>query len=140
STVDLVAGSSATLSPDDPVLPAASLSLLQLHSSSLSLSGQVRREPVDEFSSNFQVNLPLTDGFSAGIELELARGEDPVLKLAVALSPDGTLFDELDFAALSTEGAWTVDSVDAPGADALLAAVGSVEPTLSLERSSWSQK
>ena len=140
STVDLVAGSSATLSPDDPVLPAASLSLLQLHSSSLSLSGQVRREPADEFSSSFQVDLPLTDGFSAGIELELARGEDPVLNLAVALSPDGTLFDELDFAALSTEGAWTVDSVDAPGADALLAAVGSVEPTLSLERSSWSQK
>lgn len=140
STVDLVAGSSATLSPEDPVLPAASLSLLKLTSSSLSLSGQVRREPADDFSSNFQVDLPLTDGFSAGMELELGRGEDPVLTLSVALTPDGTLFDDLDFAALSTEGVWTLDSVDAPGADALLAAVGSVEPTLNLERSSWSTK
>ncbi len=138
--VDLVVGASATLSPDDPVLPAASLSMLKLQSRSLSLSGEVRREPADDFSTRFEVDLPMTDGFRAGMELELARGEDPVVTLAVTLAPDGTLFDDLDFEALSVDGAWSLNSLDAPGADVLLAAVGSVEPTLLLERRSWSEQ
>ncbi len=137
--VDLVAGSSTTLLPADPILPAASLSMLRLNSLSFRISGQVRREPADDFSSSFEVDLPMTSGFSTGLELELARGEDPVLNLTVALAPDGTLFDDLDFATISTDGLWKLDSLDAPGADTLLAALGSVEPTLNLERRSWSQ-
>ena len=138
--VDLLIGSSTTLIPTDPMLPAASLSLLRLNSEGLSLAGRVRREPADDFSSVFQIDLPLTSGFTAGLELELTRGEDPVVELGVHLAPDGTLFDELDFEALSSQGSWTLDNVEGPGADELLAAVGAVEPTLVIERSSWSPK
>ncbi len=135
-TLDMLGTAAATLAPDEPVLADVSLTKLRLESVGVHMSGTVRREPDDGFSATFDLDLALSGDLDAGLELPLGRGELPVIALSVALAPDGTLWDELDFAALAVDGA-----VPADAESALALTLGprllAVEPSVTLTRTDW---
>lgn len=133
---DLVAGSTFAFDTSGyALLPAADVSKLEVGVSGLRMTGTVRHHPDDGWSAPLSVDLPVSGAFGAGFDLPLDRDHDPVLTLAVALLPDGTLFDGIDLAALEGDGGIVLDSLDAPGAAELAAAVLAAEPVATVERS-----
>ncbi|MFN7143193.1 MAG: hypothetical protein ACK4YP_05410 [Myxococcota bacterium] len=115
------------------LLPAANLSSLQLGVTHLVLEGAVRRQPDDGWTAPLGLDLAVDAALSAPLVLPLDRDHDPVLALDVAVAPDGSLFDGIDFAALVEETAAEPDH-DHLG-EALTAALLAVEPVVTVERS-----
>ena len=135
STLDMLAGEKATLTPDDPTLSDVSISKLRLASVSVAMSGVVTRED-DGFEAAFDLSLPLSADLDAGLELPLGRGEEPVISLSVSLAPDGTLWDELDFAALAVDGTIPADA-ESDLALTLGPRLLAIEPLPTLTRADW---
>lgn len=135
-TLDMLSAAQASLAPDEPVLADVSLTKLRLESVGVHMSGTVRREPDDGFSATFDLDLALGGDLDAGLELPLGRGELPVIALSVALAPDGTLWDGLDFAALAVDGSIPTDA-ESDFTIALGPRLLAVEPAVTLTRTNW---
>lgn len=131
---DLRAGATFTLLPDDPApLPRGEATRLALTATRVHLEGEAGDDA--GLAAPLSVDLDLPAGFDAGIELPFDRGYDPVVTLDVSLAVDGTLFDDLDLAALAAaDGAVTLDDPADPAADAFLTRLGATEPVVTLTR------
>lgn len=142
-SLDMLAGTKAVLIPARYVLGDVSLTKIRLESVSVAMSGVVTREATDTegaFEATFDLSLALSGDLDAGLELPLGRGELPVIALSVSLAPDGTLWDELDFAALAADGGIDGEIPAGPESDlalALAARLSAVEPLPALTRSDW---
>lgn len=134
---DLVAGAEYALFPEDPgPLARSEATRLEVGATAVHLSGGATREDVD---LALTVDLPLPAPFAASVELPFDRGYDPVVTLDVGLMVDGTLFDDLDFAALATDGTMAfADPADA-GADSFLTRLGETMPEVTLTRTPWTE-
>lgn len=129
---DLVAGADYALVPEDPgPLARGEATRLEVGATAVHLAG---RATLDDLDLALMVDLPLPAPFAAGVELPFDRGHDPVVTLDVALVVDGTLFDELDFAALASHGAVTLADPADPGADPFLTRLGGTTPTVTITR------
>ncbi len=136
AAADLVGGAAYTLDVTGfDLLPAADITKLELGVSRIVLEGAVRHHPDDGWSAPLTVDLAASGALGAGLELPLARGEDPAIVLAISVEPDGTLFDGLDLAALEGAEGIVLDDLDDPGAVELAGAVLAVEPGVVVERS-----
>lgn len=134
--VDLLGGASLELVPTDPTLPAADVSKLTLGVGTLHIEALVS-DGIDG-GWPLTVDLALDGDLAVGFDLALDRDHDPVVQLALALQPGGTLLDDLDFAALAVEGAVHIADDADPGAETLAAACLAVEPTFTVDRQPWS--
>lgn len=135
ATADLVGG--ATFDLDTSAwhqLPAGDVSKLEIGASAVRIEGIVRRHPDDGWSAPLTVDLPLAGALGTGFDLPLARGEDPTISLGVAVEPDGTLFDALEFSALEGDEGVVLDSLDDEAGAALAATVLAVAPVVTVER------
>lgn len=132
ATVDLLAGAHLDLEPESPILPKADVSKLTLGVGALHLEGVV--EDGDRGVWPLRIDLPLDAELGAGFDLVLDRASDPVLDLTVALEPGGTLFDDLDFAALAADDAVVLDDPDAAASLTLATALLAVEPVPAVTR------
>ena len=86
-------------------LPLAHMSQLEVDVSRVLLEGTVSGGPEDgglDQPIELVVDLDPMAPFAAGIEFVVDRDTEPSLELAVQLSIDGTLFDGIDFATVST--------------------------------------
>lgn len=136
TTVDLLAGAHLDLEPESPILPKADVSKLTLGVGAFHLEGTA----ADDVSTwPLTVDLPLSAALGAGFDLGLDRASDPVIDLAVALEPGGTLFDDLDFATLAADGAVILDEPDAAAALTLSTALLAVEPVSTVTRNPLSE-
>lgn len=119
-TYDLAAGERADLAVEpSPLLPRAHLSLLELELESVELAGSVTAGDLGEQVVPLTVALPLDTTASAGIDLVVDRSLAPRIAVRLEHVLDGTLFDDLDFAALVDGGAVVLDTPDDPGAAVL---------------------
>jgi len=131
--VDLLDGAALVLVPDDPLLPAAEVSKLTLGAARFQMTGAV--DDGADGSWPLTVDLPLDVTLGVGLDLPLDRGHEPTVTLDLALTPSGTLLDELDLAALVAEDAIRLDDVDAAVAAPLVARLQGLEPLPTLTRS-----
>lgn len=137
STVDLLGGAHLELTPDSAILPEADISKLTLGVGTFHLEGSV--EDGDGGVWPLTVELPLGGQLGAGLDLPLARDLDPVVHLSLTLEPGGTLFDDLDFAALAADSAVILDDPDTDAALTLSSAWLAVEPVPTFNREPWSE-
>lgn len=139
--LDLLAGGAVALEPveDGSLLPAADVSKATLDVTRIRLAGTVSGGPdasgIGEIGAPLAVDLAVSGQVGAGLDLPIARDEDPIIELSVRLVVDGTVFDGIDFAPLAASGEVRMDSLDDEAAAALAAAVLASGLEIDLERS-----
>lgn len=116
---DFLAGEMWPADADEPELPMAELSLLQLPAPRVLLHGVVDGDDLDA-PIELSVDLEMPTPFAAGIDFAIDRDlEEPDIAVSVELVIDGTLFDDIDFATVSGGSVITLDD-PADGAGAAL--------------------
>lgn len=139
--LDLLAGRVLDLAPveDGALLPAAEVSKATLDVTRIRLAGSVSGGPegsgIGEIGVPLAVDLAVSGQVGAGLEMPIARDEDPIIDLSVRLVVDGAVFDGIDFAPLSASGEVRLDSIDEEAAAALAAALLASGLEFELERS-----
>ena len=137
-TLDLLAGEDRALTEMSPSadLPMVDILQARLEVSALHLRGVAT--PWDEPEAgalDLEIDLPLSAPLTAALDLSINRDIDPLLSLSLDLVIDGTLLDDLDLEALSTEGVWSVKDADrtTPGVDALLDNLSKQTPSAEIQ-------
>lgn len=93
----------ATVSPSTE-LPMADMSQLEFGATRLLLEGTVTGGPEGaelDPPIDLVVDLELTAPFAGGIDFVVDRESEPSIELAIQLTIDGTLFDDIDFTTVS---------------------------------------
>jgi hypothetical protein len=136
---DLLQGQSAVLEGVTPSreLPQARITQLALRVDRLELEGSVSGGPaggaLEQSSATLLVTLPITSSIDGAMSLTIDRDEPGAFSLSAALEVDGTLFDELDFAALQNASRIEIVDLESAAGVALATSLLHSEITASIQ-------
>jgi hypothetical protein len=131
TTADLLTGERVELDAVEPSreLPRANLRKAALSVTRVELTGSVSDGPAD--LDEAPLSLSVSGARPSGpVELEITRDGPAELRFSALLGIDGTLFDDIDWAGLVTDGAIVVDPAS-PAAETFITTLSNNEIELS---------
>jgi hypothetical protein len=131
TTADLLAGDRVELDAIEPSreLPRANLRKSALSVTRVELTGSVSDGPAELGETPLSVSVSGARP-TGPVDFEITRDGPAELRFAALLGVDGTLFDDIDWAGLATDGAIVVDSAS-PAAETFITSFSSNEIELS---------